>query len=321
MGESKRRTLALGEGGVTRRPLHTFSIVARDAHTGELGVAVQSHWFSVGSVVSWAAAGVGAIATQSFINVSFGPRGLDLLRAGLSAPQVVSALIASDEAPHMRQLAVVDVHGRVAAHTGERCIAAAGHIVGEGFSVQANMMLNERVWPAMAGAFRTAAGPLAERLVAALKAGQEAGGDIRGQQSAALLVVRGQPSGRPWEDRLVDLRVDDAPEPIRELERLLRAQRAYERMNEGDAAMERDDVPAALAAYSAAEAMCPENLEMRYWHAVALANTGRMDEALPVFAAVFAGDDNWRELTRRLPPAGLLRVGAGDLERILSVRL
>ncbi|MBN1640116.1 MAG: DUF1028 domain-containing protein [Anaerolineae bacterium] len=299
-----------------RRPLHTYSIVARDPESGELGVGVQSHWFSVGALCPWAEAGVGAIATQSFVNVSYGPRGLAMLREGRTAGEVVEALIGPDEGQAVRQLAVVDARGNVAAHTGSGCVPEAGHLLGDSFSVQANMMHNDGVWPAMAAAYRASRGPLAERLVEALAAAQAAGGDIRGRQSAALLVVRAASTGAVWEDRLVDLRVEDHPDPVVELARLLRLQCAYEHMNRGDAAMEAQDVEGALAAYRAAEAMFPENLEMKYWHAVALVNVGRIDEALPLFGAVFERDANWRTMTRRLRGVGLIAASDEDLERI-----
>ena len=174
---------------------HTYSIVARDPETGQMGVAVQSHWFSVGSIVSWAEAGVGAIATQSFVNASFGPRGLELLKKGMTANDVVKALIEADEGRAVRQLAIIDVHGNVAAHTGKRCIDEAGHMAGDNFSVQAKMMLKKTVAKAMAKAFQNSEAPLAERLMAALEAAQAEGGDIRGKQSAALIVVKGKSSG------------------------------------------------------------------------------------------------------------------------------
>jgi uncharacterized Ntn-hydrolase superfamily protein len=284
-----------------------------------MGVAVQSHWFSVGAVVPWAKAGVGAVATQSFANISYGPRGLRLLEEGKTAQGTVDALVASDEGRDGRQLAVVDAGGRVAAYTGARCIAEAGHLTGDQFSVQANMMLNDRVWPAMAETFTGKIGPLAERLVAALDAAQRAGGDIRGKQSAALLVVRAQTTGRPWDDTVVALRVEDHPEPVQELQRLLRVHRAYEFMDQGDQCMERDDVQGALAAYESAESLFPENPEMRFWHAVALANKGLATQAQSVFRQVFHDDENWAVLTARLPAAGLLTVSEQDLQSILSL--
>ena len=220
---------------------HTYSIVARDSVTGNIGVAVQSHWFSVGSVVSWAEPGVGAIATQSLVNVSFGPRGLTLLREGKTAHEVLKTLIQNDDGREFRQLAIIDKNGNVAAFTGEKCIQDAGQIQGKNFSVQANMMLNKKIWPAMAEAFKNSSGPLAERMVEALKAAESAGGDIRGQQSAAILVVRGTSSGKLWEDRLVDLRVEDHPQAVKEIERVLKVHRAYEHMNRGDLAIELGD--------------------------------------------------------------------------------
>jgi uncharacterized Ntn-hydrolase superfamily protein len=297
---------------------HTFSIVARDSVTGEMGVAVQSHWFSVGSVVSWAEAGAGAIATQSFVNVSYGPRGLALLKEGKYAGEVVRLLTESDEARDLRQLAVVDAKGNIATWTGKKCIRDAGHQTGPQFSCQANMMLSASVWPAMAEAFQKSKAPLAERMIAALEAGQNAGGDIRGKQSAAILVVRAEATDKPWEDRLIDLRVEDHPSPIPELKRLLRVFRAYEHMNAGDLAVEKNDIPKALFEYKSAEDLFPENLEMKYWHAVMLANTGRVAESLPIFKSVFRKDGNWRTLTERLPEAGQLNVNAGNMRAILS---
>lgn len=310
------------DGGSTPRPLrpvHTYSIVARDPATGELGVAVQSHWFSVGSNVAWAEAGVGAVATQSFIDPSYGRNGLDLMRGGASAGEALKSLLGKDEGRDVRQVAMVDARGRVAAHTGAKCIEAAGDRVGANYSVQANLMSNASVWPAMARAFESARGDLAERMLAALDAAERAGGDIRGRQSAALVVVRGESTGRPWADRLFDLRVDDHPEPLRELRRLVRLQRAYNHMNAGDAAVERKDNEAALREYAAAERLVPDNVEMIYWHAVALANMNRVEEALPLFRRVFAADPNWRTLTPRLVKSGILPDDKRLIERIVSV--
>jgi len=298
---------------------HTYSIVAWDPETGQMGGAVQSHWFSVGSVVLWGEAGVGVVATQSFVNPAFGPQGLQLMKIGHPPEEAVAMLVRQDEGRDYRQLAMVNRRGEVAAYTGAKCIEAAGHHVGEGYSVQANLMANDRVWGAMAEAFERSKGqPLAERLVAALKAAQEAGGDIRGKQSAALLVVAPESSGKPWEDRLVDLRVEDHPEPVAELERLLRLHRAYEHMNRGDLAVEKGDIEGALREYRSAERLFPENLEMTYWHAVTLTNVGRLEEALPLFDQVFRADANWRVLTPRLLKNGLLDVEESALQRILE---
>jgi len=301
-----------------RRPAHTYSIVARDPATGELGVAVQSHWFAIGPVVPWAEAGVGAVATQSFIDPSYGKIGLDLMRAGRPAPDALKGLLAADTNREVRQVAMIDSQGRVSAYTGSKCIAAAGHHFGQNYSVQANIMLNEKVWPAMSKAFESAQGTLADRMLAALEAAQATGGDIRGKQSAALIVVSGKPSGKPWQDRVYDLRIDDHPEPVVELRRLMKLQRAYNLMNDGDLAMERKDNEAALRAYAAAEALVPDNVETVYFHAVALANTKKLNESLPLFRKVFALDPNWRTLTPRLIPAGLLCEDKSALEQILK---
>ena len=299
---------------------HTFSVVARDTVTGEMAVGVQSHWFSVGTVVSWGQSGVGVVATQSFVNVSFGPNGLKLMNEGRSAGEALKTLIDEDEGRDYRQLAIIDNEGHVSAFTGKKCIESADHYSGNNFSVQANMMLNDKVVPAMVKAYEQNAGlPLAERIVAVLKAAQEAGGDIRGKQSAALIVVGPERVSEPWLDKKVDLRIDDHPEPIIELERLLKVHRAYEYMNRGDVALEKEDMAAALKEYGAAENMFPENPEFMYWTAVTLANHNRMNEALPRFKQIFDADDNWRELTRRLPDSGLLNVSDSDLKKILEL--
>lgn len=302
------------------RPVHTYSIVARDPSTGELGVAVQSHWFSVGPIVAWAEAGVGAVATQSFVDPSYGKLGLDLMRAGKSAPDALKSLTAGDEGREVRQVAMIDAQGRVDAWTGKNDIQAAGHIIGKNYSVQANLMLSDKVWPAMAAAFENTKGDLAERMLAALEAAQAAGGDIRGKQSAALIVVTGKPTGQAWKDRVFDLRVDDSSEPLIELRRLVKLQRAYNHMNAGDLAVEHKDNEGALREYGAAEKLVPDNAEMIYWHAIALVNMGRVDESLPLFRRVFAMDPNWATLTPRLPKSGLLPDDAKLIERILSVK-
>jgi uncharacterized Ntn-hydrolase superfamily protein len=297
---------------------HTYSIVARDAKTGEMGVAVQSHWYSVGTIVSWGEAGVGVIATQSLVNVSFGPRGLDLLKSGLTAHEVLDKLIEEDEGRDFRQAAILDINGNVAAYTGKNCIPDAGHIVGDGFSVQANLMLNDKVWSAMAKAFKESEGPLAERLLLTLEAAEKAGGDIRGKQSAAILVVKGKSSGKVWEDRTVDIRIDDNPEPLKELRRTLKVHRAYEHMNRGDLAIEHGDMDKALEEYSAAEKMFPDNEEMKFWHAVSLANTGYVDDSIEIFKEVFEMNENWKILLPRLTAVGMLTVTEENLQKILN---
>jgi len=273
----------------------------------------------VGVVVPWAEAGVGAVATQSFVDPSYGKLGLDLMRAGKSAPEALKSLLAGDEGREVRQVAMIDFQGRVDAWTGKNDIEAAGHFVGKDFSVQANLMLNDKVWPAMARAFETTKGDLADRMLAAMDAAQAVGGDIRGRQSAALIVVTGKPTGISWKDRLFDLRVDDSAEPLHELRRLVTLQRAYNHMNAGDLAVEKKDNEGALREYSAAEKLVPGNAEMIYWHAVALVNMGRVDESLSLFRKVFAMDKNWAILTPRLPKAGLLPNDPKLIERIVAV--
>jgi len=297
---------------------HTFSIVARDPESGQMGVAVQSHWFSVGSVVAWGEPGVGVVATQSMIEKAYGPRGLDLLREGIPVKAALESLLQADENAEVRQVAMINARGEVAVHTGSRCIAFAGHERGEGFSVQANMMLNASVWPAMADAYRTASGTLAQRLLAALDAAQEAGGDIRGQQSASLLVVSGDKSARPWEGVLVDLRVDDHPRPLEELRRLLKVHEAYEWMNRGDGFLTEGKVEEALSAYRTADQIAPGFDELPFWHALTLADLGRMDEAAPIFRRVFRANPNWAELVKRLPEAGLLKDDPDLMQQILA---
>lgn len=299
---------------------HTFSIVARDPVTGEMGAAVQSHWFSVGSIVSWGESGVGVVATQSFVNPSFGIRGLELLKAGRSPQEAVDELISSDEGKDVRQLAIIDSKGRSASYTGKNCIQFAGNIAAENYSVQANMMLTDKVWPAMSEAFQNSTGPLPERLLNALEAGQNAGGDIRGKQSACLLMVKGEPTENIWEDKMFDLRVDDNPEPIAELKRLLNVYRAYEHMNKGDLAVEKNDMQLAMKEYSRAEDMFPENLEMKFWHAVTLVNNNSLDESLPVFTEVFSKDENWKTLFERLPAAGLVKLNEKDMKKIMDLK-
>ncbi|MRR30604.1 DUF1028 domain-containing protein [bacterium] len=298
---------------------HTFSIVAWDPLTGHMGVAVQSHWFSVGSVVAWGEPGVGVVATQSMVEKSYGPQGLALMRTGVSALTALPALLQADANREVRQVAMLDRLGQVAVHTGKRCIACAGHVQGDSFSVQANMMLKDTVWPAMAQAYQAASGPLAERMVTALEAAQSAGGDIRGQQSAALLVVNGTPSEKPWEGFLVDLRVEDHPQPVAEIKRLLAIHRAYEWMNQGDEFLANGEVDQALKAYRSAAELAPDMDELPFWHAVTLAELDRMNEAAPIFKSVFLANPNWAELVKRLPIAGLLRDDPKLLQQIMAL--
>jgi uncharacterized Ntn-hydrolase superfamily protein len=300
------------------RPVHTYSIVARDAASGELGVAVQSHWFSVGTGVLWAEPGVGAVATQSFTDPSYGPLGLALMRSGKSAEQALTALIAADLHPDVRQVGMVDAGGTVANHTGENAIAEFCDVRGDGYTVQANLMWKPTVCDAMVRAFEAAEGDLAERLLTALQAAEAEGGDVRGKQSAALLVVSGDPAAPAWGGRLFDLRVEDHEEPLVELRRLLLTARAYRLMNEGDEHLANGDVARASEAYGAASALVPANHETYFWHAVTLASVGRVDEAMPLFAKAFELWPRWRELVTRLPAAGLLPDDPALIERIVS---
>lgn len=311
--------LHAGNAQESARPVHTYSIVARDTVTGEMGVAVQSHWFSVGSLVTWAEAGVGAVATQSFVDPAYGPLGLGLMKAGKSARQALESLVATDPGRDVRQVAMIDAHGNVAAHTGSKCIQGAGHITGRNYSVQANLMLNDKVPGAMSKAFEAATGDLAERMLAALDAAEGVGGDIRGKQSAAILIVKGTSTGRPWADRVMELRVEDHPEPLKELRRLVQVHRAYDHMNAGDVAVEHGDVDGALREYGAAEKMIPGNLEMKFWHATALVNAGRVKDSLPLFKEIFSKDMNWATLVPRLPASGALIADEKTIQEILSV--
>jgi uncharacterized Ntn-hydrolase superfamily protein len=297
----------------------TYSIVARDPVTGDFGVAVQSHWFQVGPSVPWAEAGVGAVATQSFTRIDYGPKGLQLMKEGKSAREALDSLVAQDAQKDVRQVAMVDARGRAAAWTGPKCIAAAGHQTGDGFSVQANLMDKPTVWPAMVRAFESAKGDLAERMLAALEAAEAEGGDIRGRQSAALIVVRARSTGEPWRDRLVDLRVDDHPKPLVELRRLLGLHRAYEEMNLGDEAMAVNQIPSALEHYTRAAKLAPEIAELPFWQAVTLFAAGKEERALPLFREVFAREERWVRLVPRLAKAGLLPEDPKKIESILAV--
>ncbi len=305
--------------GRAMRPAHTYSIVARDAKTGQLGAAVQSHWFSVGSGVIWAEPGIGAVATQSFTDPSYGPLGLEMMRAGKTAPDTLKGLLASDAHEDVRQVGMVDAKGNVANHTGSNAIIAHCKETGNGFAVQANLMERDTVCAAMSRAFTHTKGDLAARMMAALDAAQGEGGDIRGRQSAAMLVVKGDATLPTWSGRVFDLRVEDSDAPLKELRRLLGVAKVYALMGEGDEHMTNGDVEAALKSYTAAEKMAPDNHEALYWHAVTLASIGRVDEALPLFERAFSVWPKWRELTRRLPASGLLPDDAAMMQRIMNL--
>jgi uncharacterized Ntn-hydrolase superfamily protein len=299
---------------------HTFSIVARDEKTGEIAVGVQSHWFSVGTSVSWAEAGVGAVATQSFTNKSFGIRGLALLKEGKTAQQALDILLSDDSGKEVRQVGIIDAQGNIANFTGKNCVDFAGDLKGKNYAVQSNMMLNDKVPAAMAKIFEAKADlPLAERVLEALKAAQMVGGDIRGKQSAAILVVKGIATGKPWdENHLVDLRMDDNPAPLIEMERLLKTHRAYEHMNNGDLAIENNNMTLAMQEYETAMKMFPKNLEMQYWTAITLANSGNVQKAALMLRAIYAKEPNWQKMTPRLPKSGLLTVDEKELNLLLK---
>jgi len=279
---------------------YTYSIVARDPDTGELGAAVQSHWFAVGAVVIHAEAEVGAVATQAFVDPSYGPLGLELMRAGRSALEALAGLLLADQGRELRQVAMVDAQGRAAAHTGTKTLAEAGQIVGAQFTVEANMMLNATVPEAMAHAFQATTGDLAHRMLAALDAAEAAGGDVRGRQSAALIMVRGKSSGRRWLDKLFDVRVDDHPEPLPELRRLVDVQRAYAAREVAEAAFARGEIEAGDREYQRAQSLAPHNVEFSFWHGIAMLRSGRIDDAVRILRPVLARDRNWATLAARM---------------------
>ncbi len=291
----------------------TYSIVARDRATGELGVAVQSHWFSVGSVVSWARAGVGAVATQSVAEVAHGPNVLERLQEGLDARAAMAAVLSADEHARYRQLGVVDARGGAAAHTGEGCIPHAGHVVGEGFAAQANMMAGETVPVAMAAAYRDHGGDLAERLLAALVGAERAGGDVRGRQSAAMLLVPAR--GEPWRAR-IDIRVDDHADPLGELQRLLRLARAYDMASKADELAAQGSHAEATALYLQAAALAPEADELTFWAGLGVA-ANDLEEGVELVRRAVAVKPSWLMLLERLsdelaPTAPAVRSALAD---------
>lgn len=295
----------------------TYSIVARDPRTGELGGAAQSHWFAAGSLC-WAEPGVGAVATQAWALMSYGPLGLERLRAGRSPAEALAELVAADEGAEHRQVAIVDRAGAVAVHTGARCLREAGHRTGAGVSCQANMMVRPTVWDAMHDAYVAAEGDLADRMLAALVAAEAEGGDIRGRQAARILVVRGEPSEEPWTDVLVDLRVDDHPAPLAELGRLLELKRVYDRLEAAEelelARREEEALAERLAALEAA----PTNAEVAFWTALSLASAGRVEEARRAIGVAFRAGEGWRELLRRMARDRHLELEAEAVEALIQ---
>jgi uncharacterized Ntn-hydrolase superfamily protein len=304
----------------------TYSIVARDKETGELGVAVQSHWFSVGSIVSWARAGVGAVATQAMVEASYGPLGLELMAGGKSAREALDALLETDDKSETRQVALVDSRGRTAVHTGTKCFPETGHFEGDGFTCQANIMRNDTIWDAMGKNFKNTSSvqgknrlPLAERLIQALEAAEKAGGDIRGKQSAAILVVSPKVAPNSWTGRLIDLRVEDSKRPLPEIKRLLRLQRGYEWANKGDDLLNRRKFEASFRAYQIASEFAPEVEEIQFWQAVSLVQARRLKEARPIFKKVFDKNKDWKQAARTLPRIGLLSNDPATLDEILHM--
>ncbi len=296
----------------------TYSIIARDPASGDLGCAVQSHFFSVGPVVPWGEAGVGIVASQAMAQPSYGPHGLDLMRRGESAADALRALLAIDPGAEQRQVAMLATTGEAAAHTGSRCIAEAGHHTGDGVSVQANMMERDTVPDAMLAAYSSAVGDLPDRLLAALDAAEAEGGDIRGRQSAAILIVRGRTTGQPWwNDRPMDLRVEDHPEPLAELRRLVRLRRAYAAYEAAFQLIGTGDRDAGMAQVEAARALAPDNPEIIFWSALALARTNS-GEARAMIAQARAVEPRWGELLKRLPAAGLFPDDTALIARLLG---
>jgi uncharacterized Ntn-hydrolase superfamily protein len=283
----------------------TYSVVALDEQTGELGVAVQSRWLASGAVVPWARPGVGAIATQAFTDARYGAAGLDLLAAGRTPDAVLDDLLAGDPDPGVRQIGIVDAAGRSAVHTGAECVREAGHVTGRGVTVQANMMERATVWPAMLAAFEQGAGDLADRLMAALRAAEGEGGDVRGRQAAAILVVPGGPDPKPWRTRF-DLRIDDSRDPLGELARLLRLGRAYEALDEGLEAVAVGELAAALALIERAAALAPDDDQLRLWLAVAVFESGDEVRGRKLYQSALAVEPRAGEHLRRFVAAGQL---------------
>lgn len=308
-------------------PVSTYSIVAYDPAARQWGVAVQSHYFCVGRIVPWVESGVGAVATQSMAEASYGRLGLAMMESGKTARQALAGLLVSDPNADVRQVAMVDAWGNVAAHTGERCIPEAGHRTGHHYSVQANLMLKNTVPDAMASAFEQAQGDLAERMLCAMEAAEAEGGDIRGKQSAALLVAGGELTGRPWDSRPYDLRVDDHAAPLPELRRLVAVSQAYQYAGEaGRLAKDKTlgDARFGLVAEKFEKVLSlswamPGNMELVFWAAVDLASAGLLDNALPLFQQAFAADPAWRALVPRLVTVGRLPDVPGLVGSILSL--
>jgi uncharacterized Ntn-hydrolase superfamily protein len=277
----------------------TYSIVALDPATGELGVAVQSHWFSVGPLCAWARAGVGAVATQSVVEPAYGPNALDRLAEDVGAQQALGELLAADSLAAVRQVAVIDVNGGISTHTGSGCIPHAGHVTGEHWSCQANMMARETVPAAMSEAFAGTPGSLPDRLMAALDAAEGEGGDVRGRQSAAMVVVPAE--GEPWR-RTIDLRVEDSPDPLGELKRLLTLQRAYDLAGAADELLAAGRTDDAGELYQRAAEIAPRSDELLFWSGLARAQAGDLEGGVAAVRRAAEENPNWLVLLDRLSP-------------------
>ena len=300
------------------RNAHTYSIVAYDKENNQMGVAVQSHYFGVGAIVTWAEPGVGAVATQSIVDVSYGPLGLSLMKAGKSAQQTLKGLLSADNTPEVRQVAMVDANGIIASHTGDKCIAEAGYKIGDGYSAQANIMLKNTVWDKMGEAYEKTEGELADRLLAALDAAQKEGGDLRGKQSAAIMIVTIVPTGNVYLDRPYNLRVEDSPEPLKELRRLVYIAKAYNHVSRGDDYLAESHYDKALEEYTIGMQMLPENVELRFWYATTLVLVDKLEESLPEFKWVFKREPIWKKLVPRLAESDFLPDDKKVIKKILK---
>jgi uncharacterized Ntn-hydrolase superfamily protein len=298
----------------------TYSIVARDPATGQLGVAAQSCYFALGSVLPWARAGVGAVATQSMVDPGYGPRCLDLLAAGVEVHDALAEVRAADEGRDVRQVGVVSASGAVASFTGSRCIDHVGHAEGDGWSTQANMMAGPGVCEAMGDAFTVTSGALATRLLAALVAAEEVGGDARGQMSAALMVVEGTRPDHPWQGLLTDVRVDHHPDPLGELGRLISVAEAYHLCDVAEEALIHGDAEGALAGAEAGLALLPGEGNLLLSYIAGLAGVGRIDEAAAEVQKLVAARPPWAGVLRSLFDGGLIPLPEGITVDLLLSR-
>ncbi len=297
---------------------NTYSIVARDEKTGEFGIAVQSHWFAVGTAVPWIKPGVGVVATQSFVKLEYATYGLEMMESGKKPSAIMKKLLKKDPSPEIRQIVMMNAEGELEAFTGDKCVGEAGHIIGNGFSVQGNMMFHKETLQKMAIAFEKKKGPLAIRMLHAMKAADQCGGDIRGKQSACMKIVSPNIPKHQWDGIMLDIRVDDHHDPINELERLLRIHAAYHHMNRGELAFGENDMEEAFRQYAEAQKLYPDNHEMSFWQAISLANIGKYHEAYGILYILFDESPQWKELTRRLITAEILNVDIEFIEKIFS---